>query len=283
LKEFKVISDKPKDRIRLDTEQVRKMLNTKRLGKSIVHLPSTASTNTEAKALLEDGCGEGTVVISDIQTEGRGRLKRSWLSPKGGLWTSIVLKPKDLEPEKLPIISLMAGVAVAEILREQYMVNANLKWPNDILLKNKKLGGILSESIYSGKELAGVVIGIGLNLDFGISELDDELQETAITLKDVLQDDKEIHLESILASILTILETNYDMLLSKNVGPILNRWCALSTTLGSKVSISLESEDDITGTAESVNGSGALIIVKEDGSKHAVIAGDCIHLDELAK
>jgi BirA family biotin operon repressor/biotin-[acetyl-CoA-carboxylase] ligase len=262
----------------LDTESINRILHDNRFGKRIMYLPTTTSTNSEAKQLIEDGCEEGTVVVADVQTAGHGRLDRTWYSPPGGLWFSIVLKPEALEPQQLTLLSLMAGVAAAEVLNQQFQLDVQLKWPNDLLKSGKKLGGILTESVFSNTNLLGVVIGLGINLNQDKNELHEEIRSTAITLRSVLPDSNVISRENVLAGIISKLEKYYQMLNTGKVEELLTKWGTLSTTIGSRVKIELENGNYLMGLARGLDPNGALLIEADNGAVHTILAGDCIHL-----
>lgn len=264
----------------MNIESVREKLKTKRIGQNIIHYRSIDSTNAEAKRLFEDGDRNGVVLVADTQSGGRGRLSRTWSSPRGGLWFSVILNPEGLFAEKLPILSLLAGVSVAEALKQLFNVDVNLKWPNDIVVGNKKLGGILLESIYTGKKFSGIIMGIGLNTDLTVTDLPPLLKDAVVTLKDSLED-REISNELILAEILNIIEDDYQLLLNNKEDDILQRWKALSITIGSRVAVNLENNTRLVGEAVGVKSNGALVILTDDGSQHIIIAGDCIHLNEI--
>ncbi|UCH88785.1 MAG: biotin--[acetyl-CoA-carboxylase] ligase [Thermoplasmata archaeon] len=264
----------------LDIDLVQQNLTTSKIGKRIIHLATTPSTNTEAKELLAEGCEEGTAVVADVQTEGRGRLQRTWYSPPGGLWLSVILKPSGLQPEKLPLMSLAAGVAAAKSISSLYPVEVHLKWPNDILITSKKLGGILNEAVYSGTELDGVIIGMGLNLDLPLGDLEEDLQNTATTLRTELPESVEISNEKILAGILNHIERLYDLLISGKHNEIIKEWERYSTTIGSRVSVNLDGDNKLKGEAVGVDELGALMVKTDDGSIHTILAGDCLYLIE---
>ena len=128
----------------ITVEEIKQQLQTKFIGKKFVHLPSISSTNDYAKTLAKKNETEGTIVFSDIQTGGRGRKQRHWASPKGGLWFSIILRP-NIPPTDAMKTTMCAACALTEAIIQKTNLNPSIKWPNDILINNKKVCGILTE------------------------------------------------------------------------------------------------------------------------------------------
>ncbi len=158
-------------------------LQTKRLGKQIIFLREVDSTNNLAKELAGYGAVEGTVVIAETQKAGKGRKNREWYSPKGGLYFSVVLRPKcDLrEAVKLVFVS---GLAVAEVLSKKYGLGVTVKWPNDVLVDWKKVCGVLSEMNVAGKDINYLVIGVGVNANVNVmEEFPESLRSVATSLE----------------------------------------------------------------------------------------------------
>ncbi|MEM2676119.1 MAG: biotin--[acetyl-CoA-carboxylase] ligase, partial [Candidatus Bathyarchaeia archaeon] len=184
----------------IKVEKVQESLKTKFFGKYIFFSHEVNSTNDWAKELAELGAPEGTVAIAETQTAGRGRIGRKWHSPKGGLWFSITLKP-NLKPSETVKLVFLAGLAVAETLRELCGLKAETKWPNDVLVDGRKVCGILSEMKTVGEKVDYVVVGVGINANINVEkELPPELRETATSLKAMLG--KEISMENLFKGLL---------------------------------------------------------------------------------
>ncbi len=178
-------------------------LSTNLIGQSIQYYPELNSTNTKAWELISKNSPNGTVVITDNQLKGRGRQANKWMStPNKSLTYSIILYPK-VQPNKMNLYSLIAGLAITDYLIE-IDIQAKLKWPNDILINGKKASGILCESKISGSVIKSMVIGIGLNVNEKTTELPEELCDKATSL--MLESGKQYQLEIILANILNHLE-----------------------------------------------------------------------------
>jgi BirA family biotin operon repressor/biotin-[acetyl-CoA-carboxylase] ligase len=148
------------------------------------------------------------------------------------------------------------------------------------LIEDKKLGGILTESVFSGSTLQGSIIGIGINVNQKLRDFPEELQTTAATLRDTLNSEYDVSKEDLVVELLYNLEKYYDMLLAGDVDEVLDNWKKHTTTIGRKVAIKLENGEEIEGKAEDLDGTGALVLRKSDGNTRVIIVGDCIHLEE---
>jgi len=162
----------------LAVDDLRQRRAGSRFGARLEYFASTDSTNTMAERLARGGAAEGTVVIADAQTQGRGRLGRSWASPANrNLYLSLLLRP-ELAPQLAPQLALVAGVATVETIR-LWAPQAVLKWPNDVLIDGRKVAGLLAEMGTDGERLQHVVVGIGVNLNVRIDEMPPELRDKA--------------------------------------------------------------------------------------------------------
>ena len=220
-----------------------------------------------AKALAKKGVEGGTIVIAESQTHGRGRLGRQWFSPKGGIYLTLILKP-EISPAYAPRINLMASIAVARAIRNLFGLKAELKWPNDVLIKGKKVCGILAEMEAETDVVNFVNVGIGINANTSVSQY----EKRATSLKEELG--KEVSRKEFLNSVLKEINRQ-QVLLTK--GDLLEEWRSLSATLGREVRI-IAPGGEIIGQAIDIDTNGALILKADDGSLNTAIAGDCIHL-----
>lgn len=243
-----------------------------RLGAKLLMIDVLESTSQTLRELALDGEAEGTVVVAEEQRAGRGRLGRGWSSPRGGLWFSVLLRPQ-VPPSEAPKLTLMAGVAVVQALKKHIHLEARLKWPNDVLVQGKKLCGMLAESRSDGK-LEYVILGIGINTNFLVSALPEELHKTAITVREVLR--KPVDRISLMRAILNELDAGYSAFCSGDSGEIIALWKKLSETLGRKVRVETGT-GIVEGVAEDVDPGGALVVRTPEGLV-TVDAGDCVHL-----
>jgi BirA family biotin operon repressor/biotin-[acetyl-CoA-carboxylase] ligase len=259
----------------LNSNRIMDNLNSKIIGKQVLVYEAVSSTNSVLREIAKEGKSEGIVVVAQIQRTGYGRLNRTWFSPKGGLWFSIVLRPQ-IHPMDAPKITLMAGVAIATTLRESYNLNARIKWPNDVLISGKKICGILTEMRTKETQIEYVILGIGINGDFEVSELPKEIRVHATTLKQEIKDS--VDLEEVLTNLLTNLDFQYSRMITGNSEAVLNDWRELSDTLGKEVIIKTQ-KDSIRGKVLNLDENGALMIRAGSGRIEKIFAGDCIHLE----
>ncbi len=237
------------------------------LEQKIHHFREIGSTMDVAKELAKRGAEEGTVVVAESQSRGKGRLSREWLSPEGGIYFTVILRPK-ISPIYAPRINLMAAVAVATTIRKLFGLTAELKWPNDVLIKGRKVCGILAEMEAETDIINFVNLGIGINVNMSIPQL-----ETKVTsLKDELG--KEISRKEFFSSVLEEIAKQQALLTKED---LLEEWKKLSATLSKNVKVVALGEE-IVGQAIDIDVNGALVIKSKDGSLRSVVAGDCIHL-----
>jgi BirA family biotin operon repressor/biotin-[acetyl-CoA-carboxylase] ligase len=247
---------------------------TRLLKPHIIRLQTTSSTNTRAKEMLGDGAPQGTIVLAETQQAGRGRGGRQWFSPLGGLYFSILLDPV-LSSEKTPLLGILSACSVASSLRIAGVTKASVKWPNDILVEEAKISGILTESVSAEGEVLGVVVGIGVNVNVDSEFLTQKLEWPATSvLKEVghpvSPDDLLCHIVNEIDRLLSLVEQ------SQSFEPILELWRSLTSTLGRRVRIH-EEGSIIDGLAMDIGGDGALIVETESGVVQVTI-GDVSHL-----
>jgi BirA family biotin operon repressor/biotin-[acetyl-CoA-carboxylase] ligase len=239
------------------------------LEQRIHYFQEIGSTMDVARELAKQGAGEGTIVITEAQAHGRGRLSREWLSPKGGIYFTLILRPK-ISPVYAPRINLMASVAVATTIRKLFGLKAELKWPNDVLIEGRKVCGILAEMDAEMDVVNSVNLGIGINANTPIPQF----EKMATSLKDALG--KVISRKEFLSALLIEIKRQQALLMEAN---LLEEWKKLSATLNKDVRIVAPGEV-IIGRAIDVDTTGALIIKERNGSLKKAMAGDCIHLME---
>jgi len=237
-------------------------------GKKVVHLDTTESTNSYAASILADGIAEGTVVIAEEQTAGRGRSGRVWSSEKGqNLTFSIILKPK-VPPASIGVISLYAALGVAEAVRDITGMPADCKWPNDVLLSGRKLCGILSDASIEGGTLSSVVLGIGLNVNQ--TEFPPEIRPTPTSLR--LATGRWFDRVNVLSSVLERLESRYEDLQSQRFDAIIRAWESMASMMGGEIRIATH-DGVLAGIARGIAEDGGLI-VRTNGTDRKILAGD---------
>jgi BirA family transcriptional regulator, biotin operon repressor / biotin---[acetyl-CoA-carboxylase] ligase len=254
--------------------EVKKGLKTDFIGKDIHYFKEVDSTNDVAKYLAEKGAEEGTVVVAEIQNRGKGRRGKTWISPPGGVWMSIILRP-DIQTARAPQLTLVTGVAVAKTLKKELKLDVGIKWPNDVLIGDKKVCGILTEVNASINKLNYVVVGIGIDMNVDVPLFPPDLQKGATSLKHEL--DTEINGAMLVQKFLLNFEKLYKEFTDDKFPEILNEWRALSKTIGRKVEVRTRGQT-ITGEAVGINKDGILILELNDGSLKKIISGECLHM-----
>ncbi|MBU4227910.1 biotin--[acetyl-CoA-carboxylase] ligase [bacterium] len=256
-------------------QEVQRRLFTKYIGKEVYYFPELKSTNIIAKEKAlhrAEGINEGTLIIAERQSAGKGRLGREWFSPAGGIWLSIILYPQ-LPPSYIPRITLMTAVAVVKAIKMCVQIEPQIKWPNDILINEKKVCGILTEMSAELDIINWVVVGIGINVNIDHRKFPEDIQENTISLKEVLG--KEVLRVKMVQIFLQEFEKYYESLKRREFSSILKEWKLYSHTLGRKIRVDM-GERIVTGEAVNINEEGALILKKENGELVEIISGTII-------
>ncbi len=253
-------------------QEVQRGLSTTYIGKKIYYFPELESTNIAAKEKAlhrAEGMSEGTLIITERQSAGKGRLGREWFSPAGGIWLSIILYPQ-LSPSYISRITLMTAVATVKALENYTLIKPQIKWPNDILINEKKVCGILTEMSAELDIINWVVVGIGVNVNIDHQRFPEDIQANTISLKEV--SGEEVLRVKLAQTFLQEFEKYYEKLKRKEFSSILKEWKLYSHTLGKKIRVDM-GERIITGEAIDINEEGALILKKEDGELIKIISG----------
>ncbi|HSP98500.1 MAG TPA: biotin--[acetyl-CoA-carboxylase] ligase [Candidatus Dormibacteraeota bacterium] len=262
----------------LSREVILPHLGTAWLGRELHCFEVLDSTNGTAREMAAAGAADGAVVIADAQRRGRGRLGREWVSPaRKNLYVSVVLRC-DLPPERLAQISLLAGVATCETIRE-WCPEAAIKWPNDILLGNRKTAGILAEMEQSRGQRA-VILGIGVNLNSSAGDFPDELRDKATSLR--LATGADVDRARFAGRLLTAIEARYTEWRRDGFAPIAAAWRALAPLIGRRIHVA-EPSGTVEGEVLALDDDGALRIRCDDGTEHRVVAGDVTVIGGYAK
>jgi len=255
----------------LTSSEVKSFLKTKWMGKTIHYFPSLDSTNSKAYELATKGAEEGEVVIAESQEKGRGRLGRNWFSPPYlNLYLSVILRPK-ISPHQAPLITLMAAVATAEAIEKTSGLQSSIKWPNDILLKGRKVAGLLNEVRSETDRIHFVILGIGVNLNLDEKMFPKEIRSIATSMKREMG--QAISRKIFLVSLLQELEKWYTVFLKEGGTVILKSWRERAQIKGRQVKMTSFGET-IAGRAIDVDSEGALIIETRRGERKRVVAGD---------
>jgi BirA family biotin operon repressor/biotin-[acetyl-CoA-carboxylase] ligase len=244
-------------------------LRTAALGRRLHLHEALASTNDEAQRLAREGAAHGTAVIAEAQERGRGRLGRAWASPaRKNLYLSVVLRPL-LPPARVAELPLVAAVAVAEALGD-LGIAAGIKWPNDLLVDDRKIAGILGEAAFAADAVRFAVLGIGVNLNATVADLPEEVRPLATTARELLG--RPVDRAAFAASLLGHLEAWYGRLVAEGFAPVAARWRKGSATLGRRVRVA-ELERTFEGEAVDIDDTGALLVRTGAGIER-ILSGD---------
>jgi BirA family biotin operon repressor/biotin-[acetyl-CoA-carboxylase] ligase len=251
-------------------------LGTRVLGRTQVHhFRQMDSTNLRARELAEQGAPEGTLIIAEHQTHGRGRRQRSWFSPlQQGIYASLILRPS-IAPTEAPRMTLLAGVAVADMLRELTPLSAKIKWPNDILVRHKKIAGILTEVSTGMDAVDYMVVGLGLNVNIPAGDFPEEIRPQATSI--LAETDTPFSRSLLLRRYLEHFENYYDALHERGFDVVLHRWRELSDMLGRRIEVDMLGRRH-TGEVTEIDENGSLILRDEGGRSIRIFSGDVKYL-----
>jgi BirA family biotin operon repressor/biotin-[acetyl-CoA-carboxylase] ligase len=265
------IGTQPTEHIK--ASEISKDLDTKWAGKNLYVFDEVKSTNTVAKFLAMNGAENGTVVISEKQTDAKGRSGKAWASPVGGIWLSLIVKP-NVDYSKLPMITIGTGVAVAKAIERTGITSAEIKWPNDIIIHDKKVCGILTEAVTTFNTIDSVIIGVGIDADIDIDDFPEELQDGTTTLADELgrKEDENVLIRLFLEEFEKIAETFNE----GDYESILKDWRKRSYSVGKIVEVREPFNKNFDAYVVGIGREGALIVEKIDGTLEKVISGECI-------
>ncbi len=257
----------------IKASEISKELNTKYIGKNLYVYNEVSSTNTLAKFLAMNDVENGSVVISEKQTGARGRSGKAWESPIGGVWLSVILHPH-VDYSKLPLITLATGVAVAKALERIGVKDAEIKWPNDIMIHDKKVCGILTEAVTQFNTIENIIIGVGIDVNMDITNFPDELQAGTTTIADELGEKADEN--TLIRVFLEEFEKIGEVFLEDGIEDILKEWRKRSYTIGKIVEVRAPFNKYYDAYVVGIGKEGALIVEKIDGTLEKVISGECI-------
>lgn len=241
------------------------------IGKEILFYEMVDSTNTLAELLAEEGKAEGTVILAETQKKGRGRHGRSWVSPPFvNIYMSIILRP-EIEPKDATLLTLMSAVGCAHTLRKVSGLDVTIKWPNDLIVSEKKIGGILTDVHIENKKLKYAVIGIGLNVNMDFIELPSEIKDIATSLR--IETGRIYSRTEILIEIINGIDYWYSILKEMKTKELLKEWELLTSTLGKEVRV-VTVKETLTGIAESIDNKGMLVLKLPSGERRIISSGD---------
>ncbi|WP_028391529.1 biotin--[acetyl-CoA-carboxylase] ligase [Bacillus cihuensis] len=246
-------------------------LQTTAFGQNIHYEESVDSTQKIANRLANEDAAEGTIVIAEEQTLGKGRLSRNWHSPKfTGIWMSLILRP-NIPFHEAPQLTLLAAVAVAQAIEDVTDLTPEIKWPNDLLIKGKKVTGILTELQAESDRIHSVIVGMGINVNQKLSDFPEELQNTATSL--FIESGKNISRSALIQQILLNMEKLYHTYLQHGFNPVKLLWESYAVSLGKELKATTVNET-IIGKALGITDSGVLLLEDKLGKIHHIYSAD---------
>jgi len=239
-------------------EEISSYLNTEIIGKKLLYFDEIDSTNIYAKKLAKEGVSEGCIVVAGMQEKGRGRKDRIWSSPEGGLWFSVILYPR-IPPQNAMIITMAASVSVVDAIIKHTNLKPVIKWPNDVLVRGKKICGILTELDAEMDRINYTVIGIGINVNNSISK---SLKDIATSVK--IETKNYCSIVELFADILNSFDKNYSFIKLGDFKCIRDAWLSYANIIGKNIRVDTENLP-IEGLVIDVDSEGCLIIDSSKG------------------
>ncbi len=260
--------------------EVLSLLKTGRIGLNYYYFKELPSTNDKAMELAISGEPEGTCIVADSQTKGRGRLSRGWLSKSGkGIYLSMILRP-DIPPRNVHHLTLLAALSLIDTLRELYSLECKLKWPNDVVVDGKKLAGILSESHIEPQKTRFVVLGLGINVHYEKEDFIGEFRYEPTSLAIELGSHRNFKRQEILIAFLSIFEKYYDRYLKLGWGVWAQKLREESMLLGKEVVVDT-GERHIQGVVIDFSDDGGMVLKGRDGQHFTIWIGDVVSVKQF--
>ena len=255
---------------RLLPTEIEDGLATERLGRPVHYFDRVASTQPIARQLADAGAPEGTLVVAEEQVAGRGRMGRAYVSPIGGIWFSIILRPQ-VSPAHMQLMALTTGLAVAEAIEDVCGFRPILKWPNDVLLGERKVCGVLTDMSTEHDLVHYLVVGVGINANLGAAAFPAEVRPVATSLQ--IETGKPVARRLLLQRVLMRLESHYALVRQGQSGAVLENWRAWPNVLSRRVQV-IGLAERFEGVAEDLAADGALLLRLDDRSVVRVVSGD---------
>lgn len=256
----------------IDSQEVMVQLDCTKIGQRVEFLELTASTNADAFRLAEDGAIEGTVVLADSQSGGKGRRGRVWSSPAGvNLYCSVVLRPA-IMPHEAPQLTFLSAVAVARAIELTTKLTPEIKWPNDLLVSGKKVAGLLNEMSAETDGINFVILGIGVNLNMTADQFPDDLRHPATSI--LLESGVRIDRSRFAGIMLNELDRLYAAFLAHGFGPVREEWQRRCNASGRQVQVSDSGTECTGGRFIGIDSDGALLLRSDDEVLHRITCGD---------
>ena len=259
--------------------EVTSELKTKVIGQKAYYFDSIDSTQNQALKIANEPENNGAVIIAATQTGGKGRTGRKWISPKGGIWLSIILHPK-FDISITTLFPIASSLALSKAIENTFEITPELKWPNDLTIKGKKIAGILVDAAFESNKIENLVLGVGINFNVDIKAIKKTLKDTPnfYGVASLSEQNKKVKPIQLVQNFFVELEKIYELLNKKQTKKIISEWTKRSSTIGKNVEINT-TDGKIKGKATKIDEDGALIISNKNKTEK-VIAGDIIHLSK---
>ena len=251
-------------------------IKTKVLGQQAYYFDSIDSTQNQAMKMANDPKNNGAVIIAEKQTGGKGRSGRKWISPKGGIWLSVILHPK-FDISITTLFPIASSLALSYAIEKICKITPELKWPNDLTIKGKKVAGMLVDASFESNRIENLVLGVGINFKIDVKKIEKMLKKTP-NYYGVASLNKDGDAIALVQCFLLELEKMYELLNTKQTAKIIEEWTKRSSTIGKKVEIDTVN-GKIKGKASKIDDDGGLL-VKDKGKTTKIIAGDIVHLSK---
>ena len=251
-------------------------IKTKVLGQQAYYFDSIDSTQNQAMKMANDLKNNGAIIIAEKQTGGKGRSGRKWISPKGGIWLSVILHPK-FDISITTLFPIASSLALSYAIEKICKINPELKWPNDLTIKGKKVAGMLVDASLESNRIENLVLGVGINFKIDVKKIEKILKKTP-NYYGVASLNKDGDAIALVQCFLLELEKMYELLNTKQTTKIIAEWTKRSSTIGKEVEIDTVN-GKIKGKASKIDEDGGLL-VKDKGKITKIIAGDIVHLSK---
>ena len=259
--------------------EITSKLKTRIIGRHAYYFDTIDSTQNQALKMADDPANNGTVIIAAKQTGGKGRLGRKWISPKGGIWLSIILQPK-FDISITTLFPIASALALSNALEKTFKIFPELKWPNDLTIKGKKIAGMLVDVSLESNRIENLVLGVGINFDIDVKQIEKTLKGSPnfYGVASLSEQKNKVKPIQLVQTFFVELEKIYDLLNTKQTKKIISEWTKRSSTIGKKVELDTI-DGKIKGKAIKIDDDGALL-VSDNNKIIRIIAGDIIHLSK---
>lgn len=251
-------------------------LKTKTFGKHTYYFDSVDSTQNQAMKMASEAI-HGTLIIAEKQTSGKGRLGRKWISPKGGIWLSIILHPK-FDMSVITLFPIASALALSNAIEKTLNVKSELKWPNDITINGKKIAGMLVDASIESNKIENMILGVGINYNVEVKQIEKILKNTPnfYGVASLSEHHKTIKPVLLVQSFLLELEEIFNQLNKGDIKKIIKDWTKKSSTIGQNIELITE-DGKIKGKAIKIDNDGALVISSNEKNKR-ITSGDITHI-----